>query len=321
MAATVEDYVLAADRENTVRSYASALKNFEEVWKGLLPATGETVARYLVEHATVYKLSTLRLHLAALSRWHADNGFADPTRAQIVVKVLRGIKTKHARPQRRARPLQLDVLESVSNALAGTQSAARERGDGKALLSAARDRALILLGFWRAFRSEELASMRVEEVEAVRGQGLTCRPRRTKTMDEEDGAEFHCPALSKLCPVDAYLDWIELSGRATGPVFSGIDRWGNVSDTHMTPQAILPLLRRIIAGAGNEEARSYSSHSLRRGFAGWASANGWDLKELMEHVGWRDVSSALRYIDIPRDALKGKFERGLAVTPPGLGVE
>ena len=54
---------------------------------------------------------------------------------------------------------------------------------------------------------------------------------------------------------------------------------------------------------------------------GWASANGWDLKELMEHVGWRDVSSALRYIDIPRDALKGKFERGLAVTPPGLGVE
>jgi integrase len=116
------------------------------------------------------------------------------------------------------------------------------------------------------------------------------------------------------------LDWIGMSGRVAGPVFSGIDRWGNVSDTHMTPQSILPLLRRILAGAGNEEARSYSSHSLRRGFAGWASANGWDLKELMEHVGWRDVSSALRYIDAPRDALKGEFE-GLAVTPPGLGAE
>lgn len=318
MAATVEDYVLAADRENTVRSYASALRNFEEVWKGLLPATGETVARYLVEHATVYKLSTLRLHLAALSRWHADNGFADPTRAQIVLKVLRGIKTKHATPQRRARPLQLDVLESVSSALAATQSAAHERGDRKAVLRAARDRALILLGFWRAFRSEELASMRVEEVEAVRGQGLTCRPRRTKTTDEEDGAEFHCPALSRLCPVDAYLDWIELSGRAAGPAFPGIDRWGNLSDKHMTPQSILPLLRRILAGAGNAEARSYSSHSLRRGFAGWASANGWDLKELMEHVGWRDVSSALRYIDVPRDAIKGKFERGLARALPAV---
>lgn len=81
-----------------MRSCASALRTFEEVWKGLLPATGETVPRYLVEHATAYKLSTLRLHLAALSRWHADNGFADPTRAQNVLKVLCGIKTKHATP-------------------------------------------------------------------------------------------------------------------------------------------------------------------------------------------------------------------------------
>lgn len=321
MAATVEDYVLAADRENTVRSYASALKNFEEVWKGLLPTTSDTVARYLVEHATIYKISTLRLHLAALSRWHADNGFADPTRAQLVLKVLRGIKTKHATPQRRARPLQLDVLESACDALAATQSAARDRADRKAVLRTGRDRALLLLGFWRAFRSDELASMRIEEVEALRGHGLTCRPGRTKTTDEADGAEFHCPALSRLCPVDAYLDWIELSGLTSGPVFPGIDRWGNVSDTHMTTQSILPLLRRILAGAGNAEARSYSSHSLRRGFAGWASANGWELKELMEHVGWRDVSSALRYIEVPRDAMKGKFERGLARNAPAASAK
>ena len=39
MPADAHDYVLAADRENTVRSYAAALRNFETVWKGLLPAT------------------------------------------------------------------------------------------------------------------------------------------------------------------------------------------------------------------------------------------------------------------------------------------
>jgi integrase len=316
MAATVEDYVLAADRENTVRSYASALKNFEEIWKGLLPTTTDTVARYLVEHATKYRLSTLRLHIAALSRWHADNGFADPTRGPLVKKVLRGIKSKHATPQRRARPLQLDVLEAVSGSLLAQQAAARSQGRHNDLLRASRDRALVLLGFWRAFRSDELASMRIEEVEAVRGQGLTCRPGRTKTTDEEDDASFHCPALSRLCPVDAYLDWIELSGRTSGPVFPAIDRWGNVSDTHMVTQAVLPLLRRVLAAAGTAQAKSYSSHSLRRGFAGWASANGWDLKELMEHVGWRDVSSALRYIDVPRESMKGKFERALGKSAP-----
>jgi integrase len=316
MSATVEQYILAADRDNTVKSYAAALRNFEQVWKGLLPATADTVARYLAEHAAVYRISTLRLHLAALARWHADNGFADPTRSPLVHKVLRGIRAKHAVPQKRARPLQLDVLEAVSDRLLTAQASAREHGRQAELLRRSRDRALLLLGFWRAFRSDELANMRIEEVQAQRGKGLTCRPRKTKTTDEGEDSAFHCPALSRLCPVDAYLDWIELSGRKAGPVFAGIDRWGNLSNEHMMPKAVLPLLRRILHQAGAEEAASYSSHSLRRGFAGWASSNGWDLKELMEHVGWRDVSSALRYIDIPLDGMKAKFESGLARSAP-----
>ncbi|PBP79032.1 hypothetical protein CCL20_25340 [Pseudomonas syringae] len=41
----------------------------------------------------------------------------------------------------------------------------------------------------------------------------------------------------------------------------------------------------------------HTSHSLRRGFASWAHSNGWDLKSLMSYVGWRDIKSAMRYID------------------------
>jgi len=316
MSSAVEQYVLAADCDNTVKTYAAALRNFEEVWKGLLPATAYTVARYLAEHAETYRLSTLRLHLAALARWHADNGFADPTRSPLVHKVLRGIRAKHAVPQKRARPLQLDLLEGVSDWLLNAQASARKHGRRTELLRRSRDRALLLLGFWRAFRSDELANMRIEEVEAQRGKGLTCRPRKTKTTGEGEDRAFHCPALSRLCPVEAYLDWIELSGLKTGPVFPGIDRWGRVSTSHMLSKAVLPLLRRILHEAGAEEAASYSSHSLRRGFANWASSNGWDLKELMEHVGWRDVNSALRYVDVSQDSLKSKFERGLAATVP-----
>jgi site-specific recombinase XerD len=314
------DRTLAADRDNTVKSYAAALRNFEQVWSGLLPATADTVARYLAEHAEVYRISTLRLHLAALARWHADNGFGDPTRSPLVQKVLRGVRAKHAVPQKRARPLQLDVLEAVSDWLLKAQASAREHGRQAEQLRRSRDRAMLLLGFWRAFRSDELASMRIEEVQAQRGKGLTCRPRKTKTTDEGEDRAFHCPALSRLCPVDAYLDWIELSGRKIGPVFPGIDRWGNVSEEHMLSKTVLPLLRRILHEAGAEEAATYSSHSLRRGFANWASSNGWDLKELMEHVGWRDVSSALRYVDVSHAALKGKFERGLANSPPASAL-
>lgn len=316
MTAEVQAYVLAADRDNTVKTYASALRHFETGWKGLLPATVDTVARYLAEHATMYRLSTLRLHLAALARWHADNGFADPTRSPLVHKVMRGIRAKHATPQRRARPLQLDVLEQVADWLLKAQAAAGKHGRRTEQLRRSRDRSLLLLGFWRAFRADELANMRIEEVSAERGMGLTIRPRRTKTTAEDEDRAFHCPALSRLCPVDAYLDWLEISGRKSGPVFPAIDRWGHISDQPMASQAVLPLLRRILEDAGTQEPESYSSHSLRRGFAGWASANGWDLKELMEHVGWRDVGSALRYIDVPQDAMKSKFERALANSAP-----
>ena len=60
-----------------------------------------------------------------------------------------------------------------------------------------------------------------------------------------------------------------------------------------------------------QQARAYSSHSLRRGFASWARAGGWDLKELMEYVCWKDVDSALRYLDAPTEKLQQRFERSL----------
>uniref|UniRef100_UPI0025F55D2B tyrosine-type recombinase/integrase n=1 Tax=uncultured Thiodictyon sp. TaxID=1846217 RepID=UPI0025F55D2B len=40
----------------------------------------------------------------------------------------------------------------------------------------------------------------------------------------------------------------------------------------------------------------YSGHSLRRGFATWANGHDWDVKDLMEYVGWKDAGSAMRYI-------------------------
>ena len=111
----LDDYLQAADRETTVRSYAAAIKHFEQDWKGLLPATSDTVARYLVAYASTHKVSTLRQRLAALARWHAEQGFADPTKTPLVRKVLRGIVAKHPAKQKQARPLELDQLQKISD--------------------------------------------------------------------------------------------------------------------------------------------------------------------------------------------------------------
>lgn len=68
---TLERYREAANRENTQRSYASALRHFEVEWGGHLPATPDSVARYLAEHAGQLATNTLRHRLAALERVRA----------------------------------------------------------------------------------------------------------------------------------------------------------------------------------------------------------------------------------------------------------
>jgi integrase len=126
------------------------------------------------------------------------------------------------------------------------------------------------------------------------------------------GQRFKVPALSRLCPVAAYTAWMDRSDIEEGPVFRGIDQWGQIRAQGLHVSSITPLLRGIFERAGLLSADSYSSHSLRRGFASWANDNGWDVKSLMDYVGWRDVKSAMRYIDSADAFGQQRIERALS---------
>nr|WP_280639349.1 site-specific integrase [Pseudomonas viridiflava] len=162
-------------------------------------------------------------------------------------------------------------------------------------LRACRDRALILLGFWRAFRSDDLCRLQVEHIQLQAGVGLKFFLATGKTDRENHGRMLSVPALKRLCPVQAYEDWLRISGINEGPVFRAIDRWGHLGAQGLNPNNVSRLLR--MAFLRNGLGADYSGHSLRRGFATWASRNHWGTKALMDYVGWRDVQSAIRYID------------------------
>jgi len=312
----ISQYVEAAERYNTRRSYAAAIRHFEVEWKGLLPATADTVSRYLADHANTLAINTLRQRLAALSRWHTDQGFPDPTKSSLVRKVLKGIRSVHTVAEKRARPLEIDVVQQIDQWLEVAIGNAGRREDRLALLRHTRNRSLLLLGFWRGFRSDELVSLRVESVEVSPGEGLSCYLGRSKGDRQMQGRVYKCPALSRLCPVSAFNAWVSLAGLAQGPVFRKIDRWGHVAEEGLHANSLIPLLRSLFTEAGVVTPEEYSSHSLRRGFAGWARASGWDIKELMEYVGWKDVKSAMRYLDASSAALQTRFEEGLAALAP-----
>lgn len=316
----VDEFISAAERSNTRRSYASAVQHFEVEWKGFLPATSEAVARYLADYASSLSNNTLRQRLAALSRWHTDQGFADPTKAPVVRKVLKGIRAVHPALEKRARPLELEQLQQVDTWLERAIEAARHRDDQPHLLRYTRDRALILFGFWRGFRSDELIRLKLENMQLSPGEGLTCYLERSKTDRNYVGREFKCPALSRLCPVTALNEWVNLAELHTGPVFRRIDRWGHLGQESLVSTSVIPILRNLFTSVGLASAQEYSSHTLRRGFANWARASGWDIKDLMAYVGWKDIKSAMRYLDASDTALQARFEKGLETLAPAASV-
>ena len=295
--AKIDAYIEAATRTNTRRSYQGAVRHFEVEWGGFLPATADSVARYLADHAETLAINTLRQRLAALAQWHIDQGFPDPTKAPVVRKVFRGIQALHPAQEKRAKPLQLEQVAQLVRWLEREGDAAGAAGDRAAQMRHARDKALVLLGFWRGFRGDELTRLRVDGVDAVAGQGMSCYLPHTKGDRARKGTTFRAPALVDLCPVDAYLAWVGMADLREGPVFRAIDRWGHVGATGLHINSLVPLLRALFGAAGIPYADQYSSHSLRRGFVNWATSNGWDLKTLMEYVGWKDVHSAMRYVD------------------------
>ena len=321
MSNAIDRYVHAATRDNTRKSYQSAIEHFEVVWGGFLPATADSVAQYLADHAGSLSLNTLRQRLAALATWHREQGFPDPTKAPLVKKVLKGIAELHPAEEKRARPLQLADLEALVHWLDQQRQLADYDGNRPRQLTLSRDKALLLIGFWRAFRSDEITRLMVENITVVPGEGMEIYLPRTKTDRHARGQRYKAPALKRLCPVNAYLDWITLAGLRNGPVFRRVDRWGTVSDSPLHPDSIIPLLRQCFQAAGLAEPATYSSHSLRRGFATWANANQWDLKSLMEYVGWRDAQSALRYIEVPDPFARRRIDQSLenSGSPPHLG--
>ena len=219
----VDRYIEAATRENTRRSYQSAIRHFEVEWGGFLPASADEIARYLADHAQSLSVNTLRA-LAALAQWHQTQGFPDPTKTPHVRKVIKGIAALHPVTEKRARPLQLAQLERLAAWLDGQIREAEEHGDTRMRLTHLRNRALVLLGFWRGFRSDELSRLN-------RAHRRRAGPRHDAVPAAHEGRsratrhDIQGPG-ARLCPVAAYEAWIAASSLTEGPVFRSVDRWG-----------------------------------------------------------------------------------------------
>jgi Phage integrase, N-terminal SAM-like domain len=216
--------------ENTALAYRSRWRSFE-AWcaragRVALPATAQTVAAYLTHLATErgLKATSVDAHLTAIRAVHRGAGVTAPD-ALTARKVVGAARRREAARDGRYGPRKaVPVMAADLSAIA---AACDETAAGL------RDRAIVLLGFALLARRSELAALNLSDVELVPGEGVAVTVRSSKTDQSARGVirRIHYAANERVCPVRAVLTWtafLAACGITTGPLFTRIDRWGNV---------------------------------------------------------------------------------------------
>lgn len=284
--ALVASYSAAAQSSATTRSYATDIQHFLQ-HGGTIPATAVMVAEYLANFAGALAVATLQHRLIAIHRAHTDCGLQSPIMDHLVKRTMQGIRRTLGTKQRRVTALvKDDLLEMMVHI------------DQQTPMKAARDKALLLIGFAGAFRRSELVALQYEDITSY-DSGLELLLRRSKTDQEGVGRTVFIPhARGNRCPVKALLAWLELAGIAAGPLFRPINRHDQiVGSKSLTPQSVALIVKSSVRMmSGDEAAKMVAGHSLRAGFATQAAIVGLQPYQIREQTGHRSDVTLARYI-------------------------
>jgi site-specific recombinase XerC len=244
--------------QNTIRAYRSDWADFGGWCAGrgrvALPAEPETVCLYLADRAAAgVRPSTLRRRLAAIGKVHLAAGhLLPPTRHLSVRRVMAAIEEHGPSPIGR-RALPAEELHLVVERLpVGTRAAAR-------------DRALLLLGFAGGLGRSELVGLDCEDLEEVES-GLQVLVRSGRAGHLGRRIAVALGPLPETCPVAAVRAWRKVAEIATGPLFRPVDRHDRVLPRRLSPQSVALVVKRAVRHLGRE-AELYAAHSLRSGGA------------------------------------------------------
>lgn len=279
-------YLHAATSDSTRRAYRSAIRQFEK-WGGRLPTDSQVLVRYLLDQAERVNPRTLELHLTAIGQWHHYQRIANPVSDPLVRKTMDGIRRLHGRPKRKAKALRLEHIAAMTDHLRAQPDSRKNR----------RDQALLLVGFFGAFRRSELVAIRVEDL-AWEEEGLLVQLPRSKTDQGGEGLTRALPfGDPRACPATAIGRWLDAAGISGGPIFRAVNRWDQVQARQLSPGAVNELLKKLGAACDFEFAGQLSSHSFRRGLSTSAAREKVDFELIKKQGGWRSDATVWEYIE------------------------
>ncbi|MGH3414661.1 MAG: site-specific integrase [Marmoricola sp.] len=267
-----------------------------------MPASPAMICAYLTDRAgDGVAVGTLDMDCGAISYEHRRHGLEDPILSDAVRQVRRGLRRLiGAAPRRQARPLQTEDIRIIVTAIDRTTP------------KGTRDAAIILLGFASALRRSELAALEVGDIEYKPG-GIIVTVAKSKSDQDGEGqrvAVVHGQHAAT-DPIGALNAWLAIRGRASGPLFTSLQR-RIVGLEPISGQAIAIALRNRAREAGFDAER-ITPHSLRAGHATSAAMAGVSLDRIAAQTRHKRLSTLIERYIRPAQALEFSSSRDLGL--------
>lgn len=288
---------------STLKGYAADLKSFE-IWcsaqsQDWLPASSETVAKFVDAQIADHRLSTIKRRVSAVAFAHRMFDLPNPTgHSSVYLSLRRAGRAKPSRPEQ-ARGLTHDILVKILEAPSQT-------------LPALRDAALISVGYDTLCRSAEIGLMRIEHLRGDPMDAVSVIIPRSKADITGKGRVAHLSPTT----VERLTWWLEAAGIEEGPIFQGL-HLARPSGRPLNMASVRRIVKRAVhrSGFAKSIAEEFSGHSMRIGAAQDMMVAGFDILAIMQAGGWTTPHVAARYVE--RASTRRLHERRWAAL--GLG--
>ena len=265
--------------KNTLRAYPADFKDFSIFCSkngfSSIPTEPKILSLYLTHLSATSKFSTLKRRIASISVVHKMKGHYLDTKHPIVMENLHGIRRAKGTKQLGKKPILINDLKSIINAIDQFNKIEKKK---------LRDKAILLVGFSGGFRRSELVEIEYDDVEFV-SEGVKIFIKRSKTDQSGEGMIKAIPYFENknFCPVVNLKKWIDYSVIKSGKIF-------NISDKSVA------LIIKKYAFLSGLDPNKYGGHSLRSGFATSTAESGAEERNIMAMTGHKTTQMVRRYI-------------------------
>ena len=281
-----EDYSFIA--ENTKKAYIKGWDCFLDYCKihqlESLPASVETVSKFLMHKASHLSMGSLELYLSAINKMHVINGHVSFNGYLEVRNVMRGLARHNYQPSRKVKALLNTDLEKILHIIPNT-------------IIGYRDKAVLSLGFAAALRRSEICALSYEDVEFIETNRhqMLLNIQRSKTDQLGVGYKIGIMDGNNIKPVSHLKRWLEVSNIQSGCLFRSLNRGGGIKDTPLH-HSDMPRLIKHYGSLIGLDAKDYAGHSLRSGFITSATIYGARLDKIMEISRHKSTDMVMSYI-------------------------